>query len=344
MHVILSTLIYLLTLRFRKRSSLELEVIALRHQLSILRRKKRKQPPLILPADRYIWCWLYRTYPRAIKWMQIVKPHTVRIWHSRCFFFYWRARTQRGFVPRKVKGELLRLIFQMANENTGWGAARIQGELQKLGYKIGNRTVQEWLARFPPRPPGPSWRAFLRAHMHDTAAIDMFVVVTMSFRLLYAMIIISLDRRKILHFGVTEHPTQEWLGGEILRAFAKNPRPSYLIRDRDRCYGRKFSDQVRQLGIRERVTAPQSPSQNTYVERTIWSIRRECLNHVLVMSERHLRRILASYVDYYNRSRVHQALDLDCPVPRSSQRISDGKVIAIPQVHGLHHRYERRAG
>jgi Integrase core domain len=343
MHVILSTLIYLLTLRLRKRSSLELEVIALRHQLSILRRKKGKQPALILPADRYIWCWLYRTYPRAIKWMQIVKPHTVRNWHSRCFFFYWRARSQRAFVPRKVKGELLRLILQMHNENTGWGAARIQGELQKLGYKIGKRTVQEWLARFPPRPPGPSWRAFLRAHMHDTAAIDMFVVVTMSFRLLYAMIIVSLDRRKILHFGTTEHPTQEWLAGEVLRAFAKNPRPSYLIRDRDRCYGRKFSEQVRQLGIRERVTAPQSPSQNTYVERTIWSIRRECLNHILVMSERHLRRILASYVDYYNHSRVHQALDLDCPVPRASQRISDGKVIATPQVRGLHHRYERRA-
>jgi putative transposase len=171
----------------------------------------------------------------------------------------------------------------------------------------------------------------------------MFVVVTMSFRLLYAMIIVSLDRRKILHFGTTEHPTQEWLAGEVLRAFAKNPRPSYLIRDRDRCYGRKFSEQVRQLGIRERVTAPQSPSQNTYVERTIWSIRRECLNHILVMSERHLRRILASYVDYYNHSRVHQALDLDCPVPRASQRISDGKVIATPQVRGLHHRYERRA-
>jgi transposase InsO family protein len=178
--------------------------------------------------------------------------------------------------------------------------------------------------------------------MHDTAAIDMFVVVTMSFRLLYAMIIVSLDRRKILHFSTTEHPTQQWLADEVLRAFAKNPRPSYLIRDRDRCYGRKFSESVRQLGIRERVTAPQSPSQNVYVERTIWSIRRECLNHIFVMSERHLRRILTLYVDYYNRSRTHHALGQECPIPRPAQSISDGKAIAIPQVYGLHHRYERR--
>ena len=133
-----------------------------------------------------------------------------------------------------------------------------------------------------------------RRNIESFAVQHRSVINFMSFRLLYAMIIISLDRRKILHFGVTEHPTQEWLAGEVLRAFAKNPRPAYLIRDRDRCYGRKFSEQVRQLGIRERITAPQSPSQNTYVERTIWSIRRECLNHIFVMSDRHLRHILLS--------------------------------------------------
>ena len=342
MRVIVSTLIYLVTVGFRSRSSLELEVIALRHQLAVLRRAK-KQPPLITSADRFLWCWLYRVYPPAVQWMRIVKPRTVVVWHRRGFLIYWRARCKRGRLPYKVKGELRRLIFQMYNDNAGWGAGRIHGELQKLGFKITKRTVSNYLKRFPPRPP-PGWKTFLQNHMHDAAAIDMFVVVSMSFRLLYAMIIIGLDRRKILHVSATEHPTQDWLASEVSEAFAKSSRPNYLIRDRDRCYGRKFSERVRELGITEHVTAKQSPWQNVYVERAIWTIRRECLNHVIVMNERHLRRILIAYVDYYNRSRVHAAIDQDCPVHRPAQALTDGdKIVSIPQVGGLHHRYERRA-
>lgn len=341
MRVILSTLIYVLTFRFRRRVSLELEIIALRHQLAVLRRTK-KEPPLITPADRFIWSWLYRVYPRAIQWVRIAKPETIIKWHRRGFLFYWRYRCRRGRLPYKVKGELRRLIFQMYNENAGWGAGRIHGELQKLGYKITKRTIAKYLKRFPARPT-PGWRIFLQNHMRDATAIDMFVVISMSFRLLYAMIIIGLDRRKILHVGVTEHPTQNWLASEISEAFAKNPRPNYLIRDRDRCYGRKFSERVKELGIREHITAKQSPWQNVYVERAIWTIRRECLNHVIVMNGRHLQRILTAYVDYYNRSRVHASLDQDCPVPRPTQTPADGdKVISISQVGGLHHRYERR--
>jgi hypothetical protein len=342
MRVILSVIVRLLTFRFRRRSSLELELIALRHQLAVLQRTKR-HPPLIIPADRFIWSWLYSAYPQSVRWMRIAKPETVIKWHRRGFLFYWRYRSRRGRLPYKVKGELRRLIFQMYNENAGWGAGRIHGELQKLGYNITKRTVAKYLKRFSPRPT-PGWRTFLQIHMHDAAAIDMFVVISMSFQLLFALIIISLDRRKILHVSATEHPTQDWLANEISDAFATNPRPNYLIRDRDRCYGRKFSERVNGLGIREHVTAKQSPWQNLYVERAIWTVRRECLDHVIVMSERHLRRILTAYVDYYNRSRTHYSLNQDCPISRPTQPLSAGnKIISIPQVGGLHHRYERRA-
>jgi hypothetical protein len=231
MRLILSALFSLLTFRFRRRMSLELEIIALRHQLSVLQRR-RKLSPLIVPADRFIWIWLYSAYPKAIQWMRLVKPETVIEWHRRGFFLYWRSRCNRGHAPWKVKGQLRRLIIQMYNENAGWGAGRIQGELLKLGYNVTKPTIAKYLARYP-LTPTPGWRTFLRNHMHDAAAIDMFVVISMSFRLLYAMIIIGLNRRKILHFSTTEHPTQEWLSNEVSQAFVKNPKPKYLIRDRD---------------------------------------------------------------------------------------------------------------
>jgi transposase InsO family protein len=344
MRVILLALVRLLTFRFRRRASLELELIALRHQLGVLQRTKR-HPPMIRPADRLIWGWLYRLHPQALHWLRIAKPDTVIRWHRRGFLYYWRYKSRRrGSLPKVVKGEVRRLIFEMYSENAGWGAGRIHGELQKLGYKLTKRTVSNWLKRAPPRPP-PGWRTFLNNHMHDAAAMDMFVVVTMSFRLLYAAVILSLDRRKILRINATEHPTQNWLANEVTEAFANNPRPNYLVRDRDRSYGRVFRGRVRELGIKEHVTAKQSPWQNTYVERVIWTIRRECLDHVIIMSEGHLRQILNKYVEYYNRSRTHFALDQDCPTPRVKQSLGDGKrIISISQVGGLHHRYERHVG
>jgi len=344
MRAILSTFVYLLTFRFRRRMSLEIELLALRHQLGVLQRTRR-HPPMITPADRLIWSWFYRFYPQSLRWLRIAKPETVIKWHRRGFLFYWRYKSRRrGSLPRVVKDELRRLIFQMYSENASWGSGRIHGELQKLGYKISKRTIAKWLKRMPPRPP-PGWRTFLDNHMHDAAAMDMFVVVTMSFRLLFAMIVLSLDRRKILHVNATEHPTQNWLANEVTEAFAKHSRPNYLIRDRDRSYGRKFSERMRELGIREHITAKQSPWQNMYVERAIWTIRRECLDHVIIMSEGHLRRLLNKYVDYYNHSRTHYSLDQDCPTPRPQQSLNDGnRIISIPQVGGLHHRYERRVG
>jgi len=349
MRVILSTLIYLLALRFRKRKSLELEVIALRHQVSMLKRGRGTRcPPLITPIDRFVWSCFYRVYPKAKQWMQIVKPQTVVEWHRRGFLFYWRRRCACNLVAQPVKDQLGRLILHMYNENSGWGIARIRAELLKLGFDVDNASVaRSLLGRFKKYPMAlaPAWKRFLQNHMRDAAAMDMFVVVTVSFRLLYALVIMSHGRRKILYVDTTEHPTQEWLLKGALQAFAKNPRLKYLIRDRDCCYGRKFSQQLKARGIHEHVIPRQSPWANAFVERLIGSIRRECLNYIIVLNEGHLRRILAEYVEYYNYSRPHRSLEQDSPISRPVQLLSAGnQIISIPCVGGLHHRYERRTG
>ena len=194
-----------------------------------------------------------------------------------------------------------------------------------------------------PKVPSPTWRSFLHNHMHDTAAVDMFVVVTARFQLLYALVVLGHERRKVVHFDVTQNPTQVWLARQITEAFPWDTAPRFLLRDRDASYGQTFRDRVQAMAIEEVVTAPRSPWQNAYVERIIGSIRRECLDHVIVFDERHLRRVLLAYFEYHHRSRTHLSLGKDCPEPRPIQPPSAGTVVAFPQVGGLHHRYERRA-
>jgi transposase InsO family protein len=231
----------------------------------------------------------------------------------------------------------------MSIANPLWGAARIRGELLKLGIKVSERSIRRYRVKGP-RWPSPGWRAFIRSHMKDTVATDMFVVVTLTYRLLYGMIILEHDRRKILHFAVTARPTDEWLSKQMQQAFLYTNVPRFIVRDRDALYGKQFCERLKQIGIQEVLTAPQSPWQNTYVERVIWTIRRECLDHVIVINERHLRGILESYIKYYNRSRTHNSLDEDCPDHRPVEPPSNGaKIVAIPEVGGLHHRYTRRA-
>ena len=234
------------------------------------------------------------------------------------------------------------LIRQMCLANPLWGAPRIHGELLKLGIEISQATVGRYMP-WRPKAPSPTWRSFLHNHMHCLAAIDMFVVVTATFRLLYALIVLGHDRRKVIHFDVTENPTQDWLARQMTEAFPWDTAPRYLLRDRDASYGQNFRDRVEAMGIKEVVTAPRSPWQNPYVERIIGSIRRECLNHVIIIDERHLRRVLSSYFQYYHESRTHLSLDKDCPEPRPIHPPTAGKIIAFPEVGGLHHRYERRA-
>jgi transposase InsO family protein len=332
----------LLSFRFRSRASLELEVIALRHQLKHLRRRFQQRTIDLTWSDRIFWMLLYQFWPGATSWVAIIKPATLIEWHRRGFLHYWRARSLRQHSAWKVKGQLRRLIIQMYNENAGWGAGRIQGELLKLGYRVTKQTVAKYLAVYPLSPP-PGWRTFFRNHMHDAAAVDMFVVFTLSYKLIYAMVVIELNRRSIIHIDAAERPSQEWLATGVEIAFQRRRKLRYLIRDRDALYGRRFRERLCAKGIRERVIAKQAPWQNIYVERLIHSIRRECLNHVIVLNCDHLQRLLASYATYYNRSRSHQALDQECPEPRPVQPTSAGaRVIAIPEVGGLHHRYERR--
>jgi putative transposase len=222
------------------------------------------------------------------------------------------------------------------------GAPRIHGELLKLGIKVSQATVAKYMVRRVGTPP-PTWRTFLRNEAIGIAAIDMFVAVSVSFRLLYVMVILAHGRRRIVRFDVTQHPTAAWLSQQVVEAFPWDTAPSFLLRDRDALYGSVFSKRVATMEVTEVVTAPSSPWQNTHVERVIGSIRRECLDHVVIFNERHLRRVLSSYVDYYQRTRTHLSLDKDCPDPRPIQPRRIGRVVAIPQVGGLHHRYERLA-
>jgi putative transposase len=271
----------------------------------------------------------------------LVKPATMFEWHRNGFRIYWRWRSGRPGRPKMAK-EIHDLIRQMSRANPLWGAPRIHGELLKLGIEISQATVGRYMP-WRPKAPSPTWRSFLHNHMHNLVGIDMFVVVTATFQMLYALVVLSHDRRRVVHFEVTENPTQDWLARQMTEAFPWDTAPHYLLRDRDASYGGAFRYRVKAMGIKEVVTAPRSPWQNPYVERIIGSIRRECLEHIIVFNEGHLRNVLSSYFQYYHKTRTHLSLDKDCPEPRLIQPPSAGKIIAFPEMGGLHHRYERRS-
>ena len=226
----------------------------------------------------------------------------------------------------------------MSVENPLWGAPRIHGELLKLGFEIAQSSVAKYMVKRR-RPPSQGWRTFLRNHAPDIAAMDLFVVPTIGFDLLYVFVIVRLDRRDLVWINVTAHPTAEWVARQITEAFPWNEAPRYMIRDRDCIYGAVVTCRLRAMGIRDKPIAPASPWQNSFVERLIGSIRRECVDHIIVLSEAHLRRILKSYARYYSETRTHFALDKDAPVSRPVQRTGVVRSRAI--LGGLHHHYLR---
>jgi putative transposase len=250
--------------------------------------------------------WLYRIWPLVLNTMVLVEPATVVQWHRKGFRLYWRRRSRHLGRPRMDR-EIRDLIRKMNLANPLWGAPRIHGELLKLGIEVSQATVGRYLP-WRPKAPSPTWRSFLHNHRHDTAAVDMFAVVTASFQLLYALVVLGHERRKVIHFDVTQNPTQVWLARQITEAFPWDTKPRFLLRDRDASYGQTFRDRVQAMAIEEVVTASRSPWQNAYVERIIGSIRRECLDHVIVFDERHLRRVLSTYFEYHHRSRTHLSL------------------------------------
>jgi putative transposase len=320
---------------------LALENLALRHQLAVYKRTVTR--PKLRPIDRLFWVWLAKVWAGWRQPLVIVTPATVLRWQRRRFREHWTALSRRPTCGRPpINAEIKALVTRMAVANPLWGAPRIHGELLKLGIHVAERTVSRLL---PPRrsPPSQTWRTFLTNHVRDLVAIDFFTVPTARLRVLFVLVVLAHHRRRVLHFNVTEHPTATWTAQQLIEAFPDASAPFYLLRDRDRVYGHAFSHRVKGMGIREVLTAPHSPWQNPFAERLIGSIRRECLDHVLVLGERHLYRILTRYFAYYHRTRTHLALDKDAPDRRPIERPQVGRVISIPEVGGLHHRYVRWA-
>jgi transposase InsO family protein len=334
-------LLALLTLPLRSRVSMQLEILALRHQLTVYQRSGVRAR--LKPGDRIFWAWLSRVWSGWRNALVFVQPATVIAWQRKRFREHWTRLSRRRKPGRPaVALEVRALIRRMSRANPTWGAPRIVGELGRLGIFVAESTVHKYMLRRR-RPPSPTWRAFLGNHARDLVSSDFFVVPTISFKVLFVLVVLAQHRRRVVHFGVTENPTEEWTAQQIVEAFPWDSAPRHLLRDRDGVYGTRFRERVGGMGIQEVITAPRSPWQNACAERLIGSIRRECLDHVIVLNEDHLRRVLSSYFSYYHRWRTHLSLAMDCPEPRRIQGVEAGEVIEVPEVGGLHHHYERRA-
>ena len=321
----------------KSRRRLEVENLFLRHQLNIILRR----PPQRLRlrgSDRALVVWMTRLWPSLLALARVVQPATILRWHRAGFRTYWRWKSQGRPGRPRIEHELRNLIRRMNKENPLWGAPRIHGELLKLGFEVAESTVSKYMIRRR-GPPSQSWRTFLRNHADAIAAIDLCVVPTLTFERLFAFLVVGHGRRQLLWFAVTRNPSAEWLAQQMAEAFPWNTAPTYLVRDNDRAYGHAFQRRIRAMGIRDRPISPRSPWQNPHAERLIGTLRRECLDHVLIVGERHLRRMLASYSSYYNESRTHLALEKDAPLRRAIQRC--GAIITTPILSGLHHRYVR---
>jgi putative transposase len=338
---VISALLAFVVGLFRSRVSLYLEHLALRHQLAVYQQTVAR--PRLRSTDRVLWAWLSRLWPGWCDALAFVQPGTVIAWQRQRFRDHWRPLSQLGTPGRPtIAKEVRELIRTMWQANPTWGSPRIVGELRKLGIDVAKSTVERYRMR-PRKPSSPTWKVFLKNHMQDLVALDFFTVPTVTFRVLFVLVILTHERRRIVHVNVTEYPTAEWTVQQVVDAFPWGEAPRYLLRNRDSIYSPSFKQRIRNMGIEEVVIAPRSPWQNPYVERVIGSIRRELLDQVIVLNERHLMRLLHAYVDYYHGYRTHRALDMDAPIPRPVQPPELGRVRGVPEVDGLHHHYERIA-
>lgn len=327
-----------ITSLFRSRHEQTIVELALRQQLAVYSHKHPR--PHLARIDRTFWVALARFWPRWKYSLIIVKPETVVSWHRKGFRLYWRSISKRGPGRPPISLELRDLIRRLARENP-WRARRIQAELEKLGFNVSLATVSRYL---PKRTPGDDqhqrWMTFLRNHRDLIAAMGFVVVPTVRFKLLYGWFAVEHGRRELLHFNVTEHFTAAWVGQQLREAFPGDSRTRFLIHDNDSIFADQVVVAIEKLGIQSRPTALRSPWQNGLAERWAGTIRRELLDHVVVIDEDHLRRLLREYVDYYNHDQVHTRLR-DAPKHRDVENrpSSAAKVIGLPRVGGLHHRY-----
>jgi transposase InsO family protein len=316
------------------------ENLLLRQQLAVLNRPTRKRPRL-RARDQLFWV-LVRLACRA--WRQhlvVVTPDTVVRWHRRGWRLFWRWRSGARIGRPRVGAEVRDLIATMARENPRWGAERIRGELLKLGIAVGKASVQRYRRRGPARPPSQTWRTFLRNHRPQIWAADLLTVQTLTFRTLYVLVFVSHARGEIAHVNVTANPAAAWIWRQLIEATPWGRAPRYLVRDRDAAYGREFVPRARALGIETLLTPVRAPRANAIAERLVGTLRRECLDHVVVVNERHLRALLTEFVRFYNQERPHRTLALETPVP--AVRSATGWIRASPVLGGLHHVYERAA-
>jgi transposase InsO family protein len=292
----------------------------------------------MLNIDRLLFVWLYRLYPSLLDAIIIVQPETVIGWHRRGFRAYWRWKSRNVGGRPRIDAELRALIRRMNRENPLWGAPRIHGELLMLGIEVAESTVSRYMVRRR-RPPSQGWKTFLRNHVAGIASLDLFVVRTISFKLLYGLVILRHTRRQLVTIAVTADATDQWIAGQVTDAFPWDEAPLHLLRDRDGAFGPAYVRRVRAMRIRDHPTAPRSPWQNGHVERLIGSIRREALDHLIVFDEAQLRRVLKKYASYYNQVRTHLSLEKDSPDFRRQHKL--GPIAAIPILGGLHHQYVR---
>ena len=343
MFAIVSALFGALVDALRPRASLVAEILVLRQQLAVLKRARPR--PALRPIDRAFWVVVSRAWSRWADALAIVKPATVIGWHRRGFARFWAWKSRRIGRP-PLAPEVVALIEQMVRENPLWSRRRIANELAKLGHDVGKDAVAKYMprpARRPPRPPSPTWGTFIRTHAAGTIAVDFFTVPTVTFGVLYVFFVLSLDRRRVIHVNVTEHPTAEWAAQQIVEAVGPDLGLARLIRDRDKIFGAAFDRRVDNLGLTQLRIAPRSAWQNGFAERWVGTARREIVDHVIVFGEHHLRRILRAYVAYYNADRPHMSLRGDAPMRRDVEPPSMGRVVAMPKLGGLHHRYTRIA-
>jgi putative transposase len=340
MSVLLSLL---LTLRIsaHSRAALQLEVLALRHQLQVLQRTRPRRLRLA-KADRWLWSLLSRIWTGWRTALIIVKPETVIAWHRRGFRLWWTWKSRRRMGRPTLTADVRTLIRTMAHANPRWGAPRIHGELLKLGIDVCQATVAKYIGRRR-QPPSQTWRTFLGNHIGQIVAADFFVVPTVTYRLLFVLVLLAHDRRRIRHVAVTAHPTAAWTAQQLREAFPLDEAPRYLLHDRDHAFA-SLGATARAMGIEEVLTAPRAPWQNAFVGRFIGSARRECFDRVIVFNEAGLQRLMTLYCSYHERSRTHLSLNKDTPIPRPVTPPGEGAVVAISEVGGLHHRYERRVG